>query len=191
VCLRLVRQLDNIQGRFIYQCGIYDAFQRVFCCDGVRYVHLISFRKVPLSMAADFPKGRKTLEENIKWQPFSLKYSITLDRNSVYSPAFFGPAIATCIASQLVKRTLILSLDGSFTLFGEIEIVVPSDIASMISSFISSHTLVFDWLVGKRQLCVRPRGLALLGSHRLFLYLSKYGRQVIYNGVVSIGIISF
>jgi hypothetical protein len=47
---------------------------------------------------------------------------MALDRVSLYSPSFVGSSIATCIAKQLVKQTFVLSLEGSFTLFGKIEI---------------------------------------------------------------------
>jgi hypothetical protein len=49
--------------------------------------------------------------------------------------------IATCIASPLVKRTLVLSLDAPLTLLGKIELWAPSAISSMIASFRSSRNV--------------------------------------------------
>jgi hypothetical protein len=58
-------------------------------------------------MAVDLLKGRKTLDEKIGWLPFSLKYSMALDRVSVYSPAFFGYAIASEADFGVVIRWLL------------------------------------------------------------------------------------
>jgi hypothetical protein len=82
-------------------------------------LHPDEFTKGFIGDRCGFAKGRNTLER-IGWLPFSLKYSIDLDRISVYSAAFFGSEIATCIASPMVKWTLVLSLDSSLTCLGKI-----------------------------------------------------------------------
>jgi hypothetical protein len=55
----------------------------------------IRLRKVPLSIDAVFPNGRKTFEDNIGWLSLPLKYSIPFVKVSVYLAAFLLSGMAT------------------------------------------------------------------------------------------------